>query len=402
MDVPSPPNPPPTAQSPVVPKVLPRSGRRRTAPTLDDFAKNKVTAATAFLTVAFTFAFWGGWSGDALLLDSRAWNGQFWRLFTAVFLHLDLLHLAFNLYWLWVFGTVIESEFHPLRTAGIFVLFAVGSSAAQYAADGAGVGLSGVLYGLFGLLLVLTKWDPRFARVIDGKTTMLFIAWFALCWVMTRNGLWRIGNVAHGFGAILGLLLGFAVVTRGAIRMGVIASLVTGLVIVLIGGAMRPPSADELVYAGYLDLENGRNEEAAAKYQRAVEMDPNQPDWFRNLGIALLRSGRSEAALEACRRGLALRPQDRDLKETLLTAKQECAYLRHTQGDLAGAVTLYKEVLSEEKNSALMWYNLGTAYQALNQFESAQDAYAQAVKLEPSNKQFRDALEGLQGGHEKK
>src|SRR5262249_10209948 len=149
--------------------------RRRTAPPLAEFWKYPVTAGVGAAAIASTVAFWAGWDGDEFTLDARAWDGKFWRLVSTTLLHLDLFHLALNLYWLWVLGTSVERVLRPLPTAGIVLLFAVGSSAAQYAAAGPGVGLSGVGYGLFGLLLVLSRWDPRFSGAMDRRTTTLFL-----------------------------------------------------------------------------------------------------------------------------------------------------------------------------------------------------------------------------------
>lgn len=74
-------------------------------------------------------------------------RGQLWRLFTGIFPHLDIIHLAFNLYWLWVFGTVIEKIYGHSQTAVLIAFFAIGSSSLDFALDRGGVGLSGVGYG---------------------------------------------------------------------------------------------------------------------------------------------------------------------------------------------------------------------------------------------------------------
>ena len=52
-----------------------------------------------------------------LVMDCRAWKGQPWRLVTSALPHVDLLHLAFNLYWLWAFGTTVEGVFGPSAVA---------------------------------------------------------------------------------------------------------------------------------------------------------------------------------------------------------------------------------------------------------------------------------------------
>ena len=72
--------------------------------------------------------------------------------------------MAFNDYWLWIFGTVLQEVFGHIKTLALFVRFAVGSSALKFSILSGGVGLSGVGYGLFGLLWILSGRAPRFQR----------------------------------------------------------------------------------------------------------------------------------------------------------------------------------------------------------------------------------------------
>jgi len=105
-------------------------------------------------------------------------RGQLWRLVTSIFPHIDILHLAFNLYWLWVLGTVVERVYGHAKTILLLALLAVGSNSLDFAFDQGGVGLSGVGYGLFGLLCVLSERDERFRGAIDRRTVQLFVGWF--------------------------------------------------------------------------------------------------------------------------------------------------------------------------------------------------------------------------------
>jgi membrane associated rhomboid family serine protease len=137
-------------------------------------------------------------------------RGQLWRLVTSIFPHIDILHLAFNLYWLWVLGTVVERVYGHAKTILLLALLAVGSNSLDFAFDQGGVGLSGVGYGLFGLLCVLSERDERFRGAIDRRTVQLFVGWFFICIVTTLTHTFVVANVAHGAGAILGALAGLA------------------------------------------------------------------------------------------------------------------------------------------------------------------------------------------------
>src|SRR5687768_723465 len=56
-------------------------------------------------------------------------EGQVWRLVTSILPHADFLHLAFNLYWLWVLGSVVEEVFGHVRTLALVLFLAAGSGA---------------------------------------------------------------------------------------------------------------------------------------------------------------------------------------------------------------------------------------------------------------------------------
>src|SRR4051812_17827889 len=131
------------------------------------------TAGTMLLALGVTAAWWFvKVDVTPLMENAQVAHGQLWRLLTSVLLHADPFHLAFNLFWFWYFGTIIESTFGSARTLGLFVLLALGSGAAEYAIYDGGIGLSGIGYGLFAMLWVLSRRDPqqRFDDVVDVRT----------------------------------------------------------------------------------------------------------------------------------------------------------------------------------------------------------------------------------------
>ena len=56
-------------------------------------------------------------------------KGEFWRLFTALFLHYNLLHLVFNLFALYVLGPPLERTIGTIRFAGCYLIAGIGSTA---------------------------------------------------------------------------------------------------------------------------------------------------------------------------------------------------------------------------------------------------------------------------------
>src|SRR5258708_5703181 len=111
------------------------------APKWTDFWKYPVIAGVGLLAVGITVAWWAKLDISPLFDTAEIRRGQLWRLVTCIFPHLDILHLAFNLYWLWVFGTAVERVYGHTKTALFLLLFALGSSAFDFALDRGGVGL---------------------------------------------------------------------------------------------------------------------------------------------------------------------------------------------------------------------------------------------------------------------
>jgi rhomboid protease GluP len=87
-------------------------------------------------------------------------EGEFFRLVTPVFIHGGLLHLASNSYAIWTIGPLVEKLYGPARFFLIYLLAGIGGVGGSYfgglsrAPNIPGVGASGAIFGLFGVLLI--------------------------------------------------------------------------------------------------------------------------------------------------------------------------------------------------------------------------------------------------------
>ena len=83
-------------------------------------------------------------------------NGEWWRLVSPVLVHGSILHLAFNMYFLYLVGPLVEQVYGSTRFLLLYLLTAATASLASYLIGGPGpsVGASGALFGLCGVLLV--------------------------------------------------------------------------------------------------------------------------------------------------------------------------------------------------------------------------------------------------------
>jgi membrane associated rhomboid family serine protease len=79
----------------------------RPAPKLTEISHYPVVAGTALLAVGVTVAWWAKVDISPLFETAIMRRGELWRLVTSILPHGGILHLVFNVYGLWVFGTLV-------------------------------------------------------------------------------------------------------------------------------------------------------------------------------------------------------------------------------------------------------------------------------------------------------
>ena len=156
----------------------------------------------------------GAQLGNLLALDKVAVaQGEIWRLWTVTLVHapLDVMpfHLLFNMYALWLAGPFVEQLYGRWRFLAFYLVFAAGGSLLTFAFGGAqgGVGASGAIFGLFGLLFaaqrihhpVLDRQSRAFLGQLGGLLAINLLFGFVV------RG---IDNFAHIGGLISGVWLG--------------------------------------------------------------------------------------------------------------------------------------------------------------------------------------------------
>lgn len=138
-------------------------------------------------------------------------NGEWWRLFTCMFVHFGLLHLLFNMWVLWSMGRVTERMFGSLHYAILYVLAGLCASIASlwWHPNVNSAGASGAIFGLIGGLLAFvlnpTSGVPRTIVASQRRSIAIFIA-YNLIGGFTRQG---IDNAAHLGGLLGGFLIGW-------------------------------------------------------------------------------------------------------------------------------------------------------------------------------------------------
>lgn len=138
-------------------------------------------------------------------------QGQYFRLVSSLFLHGGLIHLLFNSYALFLFGSIVESIYNSRRFAVVYFCSGVaGAILTQlFYPQVVSVGASGAIFGLIGLLFAsgFRKNAPKRLNSVTGTALLPMIVINLLLGftVPGINNLAHIGGLATGF--VFGLVL---------------------------------------------------------------------------------------------------------------------------------------------------------------------------------------------------
>jgi rhomboid protease GluP len=144
-------------------------------------------------------------------------DGQWWRLFTALFIHFGVVHLALNMWALWDVGRLVEQLYGRWRFAVLYVVSGLLGNLLSLVLHGnqaVSGGASGAIFSLYGALLVFL-WRER-RNVDPGDFRWLFggAAVFSLLMLGVGFVVQGIDNAAHGGGLLAGALMALVLARR--------------------------------------------------------------------------------------------------------------------------------------------------------------------------------------------
>lgn len=370
--------------------------------------------------------------------------GQGWRLLTCAFLHKGVIHLVLNMIALWYLGSRAEKLIGPIRLLFVSIFTAVGASLASllWRADTVGVGCSGLVFGLIGLMVALGQRGAlpitREYAVFIGLPGIIFASFTTLLGLCTP----QIDSAAHCGGLILGLIYGFALADEDNLTKmwSMRSTLISIISIVLLGGGYVSEStvlveqnpvlralgeeqiADSLTDGKDPKKDPAEFESALNHLNKAIELNPQH--WLLHLAKSqvLVSLKRFDEAIAECE--IASKAVDKDLEKIYF--QESIVY--HQGGKDDKAVNCYTELISlyEQntpkdrqmfdfgaaalaKKKALAFNNRAWSFVILKEYDKALQDVNRSLELDSSMsttydtkgviqfymKQYKEALETL-------
>ena len=328
--------------------------------------------------------------------------------FTSMFLHGDFFsHLLWNMYFLWLFGALLEDVLGKLKFsliyltsglvaclvhAGIIAIFVPGLQGVPL------IGASGAIAGLLGVFAV---------RFYKNKIS---IAYFVFILFFVRWGVIEITSVAAlsiwvGRELLSGLLqiggLGSPVAHWAHIG-GFVFGVIVALSFRLVGDADVEYLSEEADSWARMGIHSG----AFSRYTQLIENTPKDPEVYRKLAGSMLFSGdgNKEEIIQNCMKAIRLFLQNQQKQEAMgvyqelndaysgvvLDAKTQFALgsINETQADFRAAADAYFKLIENDPDcpeAEKASFRLAHVYLKMGNEEEANRTWQQFVEKYPSS-----------------
>jgi len=161
-----------------------------------------------FIILVFAFQVLSSGFTEKFILNQSSWTEP-WRFLASIFLHGNVMHLAYNLFALALFGSILEKFIGGRRFLLVFFVTGIGANLIAVNFYSSSLGASGAIFGIIGALIFIR---PLMVVWAFGLPMPIFIA--GILWAIGDimgvfgYGAEGIGNIAHLSGMLLGFLFG--------------------------------------------------------------------------------------------------------------------------------------------------------------------------------------------------
>jgi membrane associated rhomboid family serine protease len=307
------------------------TGRARRTMAAGDLGRYPVTVGLFAINVVvfilqqvpgLNVTYWGTNIGPLTL------TGEYWRLFTAGFLHGGIFHIAVNMWCLWSLGKLSERLFGKWQTFAIYMLTGVGGALLSVASNPnhAELGASGAIFGIVGAVMAGVKFGDL--NISTGEKRAIFssvVGFAVLNFVLGFSGFGssvfgRVDNMCHLGGFVSGLLVGLPLgaFARKHQLLQLATLVITSLVLVAAGRELvqtHGPAAQKGM--ALMEADRGNYLAAAEYLEKYTADDPHDEEALLDLGKFYVLTNQREKAVSAFQRALKANPNSYDAKEAL-------------------------------------------------------------------------------------
>lgn len=268
--------------------------------------------------------------GKALTTPSiemlRAWganygpltlNGEWWRMFSSMFLHIGFVHIAFNMAALWNLGQSAEELFGTRRFVNLYFISGFGGSCLSmlFNPGVTSAGASGAIFGVYGALFAFffahRKEMGKEAFLAGSKSVTSFLVLNIVLGLV-----FGFDNFCHLGGLVSGFLCGTFYLPRGNKPLSKHPVLGTFILIASIYGLFKYAQTIPFDFSGaystemvYGMAERKQYAEALTFLNGAIGQKPDNAKLMYYRGWVLLQMKRNREALADSEKALAIDPE---------------------------------------------------------------------------------------------
>ena len=248
-------------------------------------------------------------------------HGEWYRLISSMFLHLDIEHLILNMMSLYIFGKHVETYTSSLKMLGIYFVSGIVGNLFTLAlmTTSLSIGASGAIFGLLGALIALLMISKMYDRKVIFQLLIAAVV-MAVISILVRN----VNIVAHLSGLIGGILAVYLVYFYATFKKGfywLLGLTILVITLLLVKTFMTP---DENIYNQIIQDQMKNNHYSEAKEMVHQTIDNGYADdmtYYLSGMIIAAQDSKAEAIAE-WERGLRIFPNSVQLNYVMAIANR--------------------------------------------------------------------------------
>jgi membrane associated rhomboid family serine protease len=258
-------------------------------------------------------------------------NGEWWRFLTPVFVHIGIIHFAFNSIALKIIGAQVE---HIIKWRWFLLIYLLAGIAGNISSSlfnvSVGAGASGAIFGLLGTGLIIERIVARdMGQTLGRKISLNAYTSMAILNLVLGFVIPGIDNAAHLGGFVVGMLLTLTMLWTKQNRLvksrrGLGVVLFIGIISSLVFGASFATNKSFVVNRLALHGDEAKSiRERYYQYTRALQIDDQNSLVRFKRGKLLILAGETDAGIE----DLLIAANDAALESQIMETVKNLEYL---------------------------------------------------------------------------